>query len=537
MSSNNIQSKHGLDIHGITNTDTVYWNLSNDDLVKISLERKEGELTATGALSCTTGEHTGRSPKDKFIVKDATTENKVDWGSVNVAMSPEHFAQLRDDQRAYLQGKTLFVRDAFGGNDKNVRIPIRVINESAWTNLFASHLFVRPEEKELENHLPQFTIIHTPGFCANPEVHGTKTKTFIVVNFTEGLILIGGTEYAGEMKKSIFSILNFLYPLQGILPMHCSANMSEDKSNTALFFGLSGTGKTTLSADPHRKLIGDDEHGWSDYGVFNFEGGCYAKAIDLTEEKEPEIFRAIRDGAILENVVLDANKNPDYKNVSLTENTRAAYPIHYIDNAELSGIGGHPNTIVFLTCDAFGVMPPISKLTPEQAMYHFLSGYTAKVAGTEKGMGNEPSATFSACFGSPFLPLKPTTYAKMLGEKMKEHNASCWLVNTGWVGGQYGVGNRIKLSYTRRMVNAAINGELDNVECTIDPIFGLAIPKAIEGIPSEVLNARALWADANAYDAQANKLVELFSNNFKKFDANDLTIGDMMKPGKLVANG
>ena len=515
-----LSSVHGLDIHGISETGAVHWNLSPDTLLELAVSRNEGRLTNTRALACTTGEFTGRSPNDKFIVKDNTTATNVDWGKVNQPLTPEHFAQLRRDQLQYLKGKELFVLDAFGGADKNFRIPIRVINESAWANLFAKHLFVRPLTEELKQHLPQFTIIHTPGFSANPAAHGTRGGTFIVVNFSEGLILIGGTSYAGEIKKSIFSVLNYIYPLRGIFPMHCSANMSKAASkDTALFFGLSGTGKTTISADPERLLIGDDEHGWSENGIFNFEGGCYAKCINLSKENEPQIFNAIRDGAILENVVLDANGVPDYTNVSLTENTRAAYPVEYIDGALLEGVGGHPKNIVFLTCDAFGVMPPISKLTPAQAMYHFLSGYTAKVAGTEKGMGNTPKATFSACFGSPFLPLHPTRYAEMLGARMTQHKVDCWLVNTGWVGGGVGVGERIKLRFTRSMVEAAINGQLKNATFKNDPIFGLAIPTAVPNVPEDVLNPRSMWKDSGAYDKAARELAQMFHENFKKFDS------------------
>ena len=505
--------------HGISEPAVVHLNLSPQELIEKALEAGEGVLTDTGALSCNTGEHTGRSPNDKFIVRDATTENRVDWGEVNRDISPEHFNALRNDQREYLKGKELYVRDAFGGSDPNYTIPIRVVNETAWANLFACQLFLRPESFDPANHLPQFTIIHTPFFDADPSKHGTRSSTFVVVNFTEGLILIGGTKYAGEMKKSIFTVLNYIYPARGVFPMHCSANInSNGEQNPALFFGLSGTGKTTLSADPERRLVGDDEHGWSDNGIFNFEGGCYAKCINLTEEKEPQIWRAIRSGAILENVVVDPQTNKaDYDNSSLTENTRAAYPIEHIDGAVLAGTAQHPKNIVFLTCDAFGVMPPISKLNTTQAMYHFLSGYTAKVAGTEKGMGNEPQATFSACFGLPFLPLAPTEYATMLGERMEQHNVNCWLLNTGWVGGVYGVGERIQLSYTRGMVKSALSGELNSVSYTSDPIFGLSFPGSVPGVPEDVLNPRELWSDKSAYDEQATKLAMLFIDNFKQF--------------------
>lgn len=514
-----IKSKYDLDFNGIPDVSNVHWNLSTDQLIEAALERNEGILTATGALSCNTGEYTGRSPKDKFTVIDSITKNTVDWGNVNRSITPEQFARLRSDQLEYLKGKELFVRDAFAGADPEHKLAVRVINESAWHNLFAKHMFLRPKASELENHKPEFTVIQTPGFEANPDLHGTRSKTFIVANFTEGLVLIGGTSYAGEIKKSIFSVLNFLYPEQNIFPMHCSANVDrKDPGNVALFFGLSGTGKTTLSADKKRCLIGDDEHGWGKNGVFNFEGGCYAKCIDLSKEKEPEIWAAIRDGAILENVVVDPKTGkPDYSNTSLTENTRAAYPIDYIEGSVPEGSAGHPKNIVFLTCDAFGVMPPISKLSPEQAMYHFLSGYTAKVAGTEKGMGNTPQATFSTCFGSPFLPRKATEYAKMLGQKMNEHGVDCWLVNTGWTGGAYGVGERIKLSYTRRIVEAAVNGELKNSNFTTEETFGFQIPTEVKDVPAEILNPRNGWKDKGAYDKQIGELANLFATNFQRF--------------------
>ena len=511
--------KHDLSTLGIKAAEVI-WDLSTEELVHRAVDAGEGKLSDTGALACYTGEYTGRSPGDKFIVKDSVTESKVDWGKVNQPMSPEHFNQIRLDQLAYLEGKKLYARDAFGGADLQNRLPIRVVNESAWANLFCKHMFVRPKASELENHLPQFTIIHTPGFRADPKKHGTNTGTFIVANFTAGLILIGGTYYAGEMKKSIFSILNFLYPLRGILAMHCSSNVSaSDPSNVALFFGLSGTGKTTLSADPGRNLIGDDEHGWGDNGVFNFEGGCYAKCINLSRENEPQIYNAIRDGAVLENVVLDpVTKTPDYADVSLTENTRVAYPVEFIEGALLEGTGGHPKNIVFLTCDAFGVMPPISKLTPGQAMYQFLSGYTAKVAGTERGMGNVPSVTFSTCFGAPFLPLPATTYAEMLGKKMEQHKVNCWLLNTGWSGGGVGVGARMKLSYTRAMVNAALSGELNSATFETEPYFGLSIPTSAPGVPAELLNPKNGWKDQAAYENQARDLAGRFRENFKRFE-------------------
>ncbi|MCL4137805.1 UNVERIFIED_CONTAM: hypothetical protein GTU68_028103 [Idotea baltica] len=508
-----------LSSYGIKTTSEVYWNLAPRELTALALKRGEGCLAQSGALVCSTGAHTGRSPKDKFIVKDSVTADKVDWGDVNAPISSENFNKLREAQRQYLQDKTLFVRDAAVGADADYEVRIRVINENAWSNLFAHHLFRRLDsEKNAIENIPQFTIIHTPQFKADPAIHGTNSSTFVAVSFSEGLVIIGGTEYAGEMKKSIFSILNFLYPARNVFPMHCSANTNQEgEVHPALFFGLSGTGKTTLSADPIRGLIGDDEHGWSNQGIFNFEGGCYAKCIRLSKENEPEIFEAIRDGAILENVVLDRSGSPDYNDTSLTENTRAAYPIEYIPNAVPSSTSGHPTNIVFLTCDAFGVMPPLSRLSPKQAMYHFLSGYTAKVAGTERGMGSSPTATFSAGFGSPFLPRHPTEYADMLGARMQEHSVDCWLVNTGWTGGVFGVGERIALKHTRALVNAVINGALKNSSFSSDPVFGLEIPDEVPGVPTEILNPRSLWKDPNAYDLQANKLAELFRENFKQF--------------------
>lgn len=496
-------------------------NLGIEALIREALSRKEGVLTKSGALSCRTGEHTGRSPQDKFTVRDSSTEAVVDWGKVNRPLSPEHFEILYQDQLAYLAGKELFVLDAFAGAAPEHKLPIRVVNESAWANLFARHMFIRAKADELPSHVPQVTIVHTPGFAADPARHGTRTGTYICADLTRGLVLIGGTSYAGEMKKSIFSILNYMLPLKGVLSMHCSANVAKSgNENAAVFFGLSGTGKTTISADPNRKLIGDDEHGWSDKGIFNFEGGCYAKCINLSQEREPQIWSAIRDGAILENVVVDPTTGvPNFDDVSLTENTRAAYPIEYIDDAVLSGVCGHPKNIVFLTCDAFGVMPPISRLTPEQAMYHFLSGYTAKVAGTEKGMGKSPEPIFSTCFGAPFLPLRPTVYADMLGKKMREHKVNCWLVNTGWVGGEHGVGSRIKLQYTRRMVEAALNGELDQATLRTEPVFRLSVPEQIAGIPTELLDQRKMWPNTSDYDAKAQHLSELFKKNFERFAA------------------
>ncbi|WP_312145972.1 phosphoenolpyruvate carboxykinase (ATP), partial [Lysinibacillus capsici] len=464
-----------------------------------------------------TGKYTGRSPKDKYTVEEESTKDQIDWGKVNQPISSEVFDNLYVKVIKYLKERDeLFVFKGFAGADKDSQLSIQVINEYAWHNLFAHQLFIRPTADELASHVADFTVISAPNFKADPAVDGTASETFIIVSLEKKIILIGGTEYAGEMKKSIFGIMNYLLPQQGILSMHCSANVGE-AGDVALFFGLSGTGKTTLSADPDRKLIGDDEHGWSDNGVFNIEGGCYAKTINLSAEKEPEIYNAIRFGSVLENVAVDPETRIcDYDDGSLTENTRVAYPIQYIENIVDPSVAGHPKTIIFLTADAFGVLPPISKLTKEQAMYHFLSGFTSKLAGTERGV-TEPEPVFSTCFGSPFLPLPATVYAEMLGQKIDEHGAQVYLVNTGWTGGEYGTGSRMKLSYTRTMVRAAIDGKLADVETTQDAVFGLHIPKAVEGVPSEVLNPREAWADKAAYDAKAAELAGLFNENFKKF--------------------
>jgi len=492
--------------------------LSVPQLVEKVLSRNEGVLSSTGAIKAETGKYTGRSPKDKYIVEEASTKHKIDWGPVNEPISEDVFLKLYNKVLAYLQEKDeVFVFNGFAGADTKFRLPIKVVNEFAWHNLFAQQLFIRPTEEELQTHESQFTVISAPNFKADPAVDGTKSETFIIISFEHKTVLIGGTEYAGEMKKSIFSVMNYLLPEQGILPMHCSANVGKE-GDVSLFFGLSGTGKTTLSADPNRKLIGDDEHGWSSNGVFNIEGGCYAKCIDLTREKEPQIFDAIRFGSVLENVVLDEKTRlANYEDKSLTENTRAAYPLNAMNNIVLPSVAGHPNTIIFLTADAFGVLPPISKLTKEQAMYHFLSGYTSKLAGTERGV-TSPQTTFSTCFGSPFLPLPATVYAEMLGEKIDEHNANVFLVNTGWTGGEYGVGNRMKLAYTRAMVQAALEGDLNNVETITDAIFGLEIPAHVPGVPDVVLQPSKTWANKEAYEAKAKELAASFRENFKKFD-------------------
>ena len=487
-------------------------------LVEKVLNRKEGVLTASGAVRAETGKYTGRSPKDKFIVEEPSTKDKIDWGSVNEPISAEVFDQLYTKVINYLkEQEELFVFKGFAGADPSHRLPIQVINEYAWHNLFAHQLFIRPTEEELKDHQAGFTIVSAPNFKADPAVDGTKSEAFIIVSFERRIVLIGGTEYAGEMKKSIFSVMNYLLPENDILSMHCSANVGYE-GDVALFFGLSGTGKTTLSADPNRRLIGDDEHGWSANGVFNIEGGCYAKTIGLSREKEPQIFDAIRFGSVLENVALDEQSRiPDYNDNSLTENTRAAYPLQAIDNIVDPSVAGHPNTIIFLTADAFGVLPPISKLTKEQAMYHFLSGYTSKLAGTERGV-TSPQATFSTCFGSPFLPLEATRYAEMLGEKIDEHNVQVFLVNTGWTGGEYGVGSRMKLAYTRAMVQAALEGELNNVETYTTKTFGLQIPLHVPGVPDDVLIPRKAWADEDAFMIKAEELAGKFRENFKKFN-------------------
>jgi phosphoenolpyruvate carboxykinase (ATP) len=502
----------------------VHLNLQVAQLVETALLRGEARLAANGALLATTGSRTGRSPRDKFIVDDDATHNVVDWGRVNQPFLSERFEALLERVTQHMKERDVFVEDLYCGADAAYRMQIRIVTEYAWHAVFVHQLFVRPDE--LEGHVPEFTVIAAPEFEAVPERDGTRSGAFILTDFTRGIVLIGGTKYAGEMKKCIFGVMNFLLPPRDVLPMHCSANVGAE-GDTALFFGLSGTGKTTLSADPARRLIGDDEHGWSPSGIFNFEGGCYAKCIDLSEEKEPQIFHAIRFGSVLENVVLDpATGQPDYSNIELTENTRAAYPIDYIENAVIPGVGGHPRNVVFLAADAFGVLPPLARLTPEQAMYHFLSGYTAKLAGTEAGMGSEPVPEFSACFGSPFLPLAAHVYAEMLGARLKQHHATCWLVNTGWSGGKFGVGQRMSLKHTRALVNAVLDGQFDPgspnpVEFVTEPAFGLHIPVTCPGIPAEILNPRNVWADKTAYDSQAADLAKRFQANFQQFDAPD----------------
>ena len=500
---------------GLNNALKVHFNITPSQLIKIAIKRKEVQLSSGGAIVAKTGKYTGRSPKDKFIVKELASELAIDW-KTNQQMTSANFDLLLKDVSNYLEEKELFVFDGFAGADQAYRLPIRIINEYAWHNLFAHQLFIRPTKEELAVHKEDFTVICVPNFEATPSIHGTNSETFIVINFDKKIVLIGGTQYAGEIKKSIFTIMNYLLPINDVLSMHCSANkgLNED---VALFFGLSGTGKTTLSADANRMLIGDDEHGWSDKGVFNIEGGCYAKCINLSEEKEPEIFRAITYGSVLENVIIDPHTHlADYNDCSLTENTRAAYPIHNIPHALNPSTAGHPNVIFFLTADAFGVLPPISKLSKEHAMYYFLSGYTSKLAGTERGI-TEPEATFSTCFGAPFLPLSPRVYAEMLREKIRKHDVDVYLINTGWSGGPYGIGERISLSHTRAMVTAAIEGQLAHTEFEMERSFGLNIPKSCPNVPSEILNPRNTWKDKEAYDIQATKLTNLFRENFEKF--------------------
>ena len=505
---------------GIAETVNIHYQLNPEELVEQALERNQGVLNNTGALCINTGEFTGRSPMDKFIVKDSITEKTVHWNNFNIPIEEKYFLQLRTKLLNHLSSKDeIWVRDAYACADSNYKLNIRVINENPWSNLFANNMFLRPHEEELEDFTPEWHIIQAPSFKADAAVDGTRQHNFAIVSFTHKTILIGGTGYTGEMKKGIFTILNYILPHdKNVLSMHCSANMG-NTGDVAIFFGLSGTGKTTLSADPNRKLIGDDEHGWTKNSVFNFEGGCYAKVIDLSEEKEPEIFRAIKSGALVENVGFISNTNEiDFANKTITENTRVSYPLDFISNAIEPSIGGLPKNIFFLTCDAYGVLPPVSKLNAGQAMYQFISGYTARVAGTEAGV-TEPKATFSACFGAPFFPLHPGYYAKMLGEKMRENNVNVWMINTGWSGGAYGVGNRMKLKYTRAMITAALNGELDNVEFEAHPIFGMQMPKTCPNVPREILHPRYTWANRDEYDATAKKLAAMFINNFEKYAA------------------
>ena len=504
---------------GLNNLGNQFWNLTPSELVEDSIINGQGMLTDTGAIAIETGEFTGRSPKDRFVVCDEKTENTVWWGDVNIKFTPEKFDALYNRMKSYLIGKDVYVRDAYACADDDFRLNLRVITETPWSNQFAYNMFLRPTDEEVATFNPEWHVVCAPGFIADPEIDGTRQHNFAVINFTKKMIIIGGTGYTGEIKKGIFSVLNYILPHEkNVLSMHCSANIGDD-GDTAVFFGLSGTGKTTLSSDPDRRLIGDDEHGWSNDKVFNFEGGCYAKTIDLSEEKEPQIFNAIKFGAILENIgFIEGSATPDYTDGTITQNTRVSYPIHHIENIVVPSIGSSPKNIFFLTCDAFGVLPPISKLTTEQAMYHFMSGYTAKVAGTEMGI-TEPQTTFSACFGAAFLPLHPAKYAELLGEKLNGTNINVWLVNTGWYGGSYGVGERMKLSFTRAMITAAMNGRLDNVEYITQPVFELAIPTSCPGVPTEILNPKDTWADKAAFDETVNSLGAKFVKNFEKYEA------------------
>ncbi|WP_204344186.1 phosphoenolpyruvate carboxykinase (ATP) [Psychroserpens algicola] len=509
-----------LDAYGIKNAQVRY-QLSSDQLHELTISKGQGEEASSGALAVKTGEFTGRSPQDRFIVKDDITKDRVWWGNINIPFDSDKFQKLYDKVTAYLSEKEVFVRDSYACADDNYRLNIRVINEYPWSNMFAYNMFLRPTEEELKDFTPEWTVINAPGFMADAEIDGTRQHNFAILDFTRKIALIGGTGYTGEIKKGIFSALNFILPVfKNTLPMHCSANVGKD-GDTAIFFGLSGTGKTTLSTDAERSLIGDDEHGWTNENtVFNFEGGCYAKVINLSQEQEPEIYDAIKKGAILENVIMNDKGDVDFENTSITQNTRVSYPIHHIENIRVPSIGKNPKNIFFLTADAFGVLPPISKLTPSQAAYHFISGYTAKVAGTEAGVV-EPVPSFSACFGAPFMPLHPTKYAEMLSHKMKESGVNVWLVNTGWTGGPYGVGTRMKLKYTRAMINAVLNGELGSYtyeDYHIHSVFGVAQPRTCPGVPKEVLSPRTTWGDDEAYYKTAFKLTNAFRENFKKFE-------------------
>lgn len=503
---------------GIENA-KIHYQLSPEELHDITIKSGQGIESSTGALAVNTGEYTGRSPQDRYIVKDNISENKVWWGKVNIPFEPAAFEALYDKVTSYLSNREIYVRDSFVCADPNYRLNVRVVTETPWANLFCYNMFLRPETEELANFDPEWTLLCVPSFMADPIVDGTRQSNFAILDFTRKVVLIGGTGYTGEIKKGIFSALNFILPVfKNTLPMHCSANVGKD-GDTAIFFGLSGTGKTTLSADPNRKLIGDDEHGWTNENtVFNFEGGCYAKVINLSEENEPDIFRAIKKGAILENIVFKKDTNEvDFEDISITQNTRVSYPIFHIDNIQPGSIGENPKNIFFLTADSFGILPPISKLTPGQAAYHFISGYTAKVAGTEAGI-TEPQPNFSACFGAPFMPLHPTKYAEMLSKKMKDANVKVWLINTGWTGGPYGVGSRMKLKYTRAMITAALNGELDDVAYENHEVFGIAKPQTCPNVPSEILNPRNTWEDPEQYDKKAVELAQKFKDNFAKFE-------------------
>jgi len=535
MESKKNASNYGLENHGIVNYGQTYWNLGTPALYEEVIRRREGNIVHLGPLVVRTGQYTGRAAQDKFIVEQSDSKSKVWWGKSNQPISERNFEILFHRLLAYIQGRDLFIQDCFAGADPRYRLPIRVITESAWHSLFARNLFIQAKPEELQNHRPEFTIIHMPHFHALPSLDGTNSETFIILNLARKMVLIGGTSYAGEIKKSVFSILNFLYPQNSVLSMHCSANLGRD-GDVALFFGLSGTGKTSLSADPERSLIGDDEHGWSDSGIFNFEGGCYAKVIRLSPEAEPDIYETTRKfGTILENVAFDPyTRKIDLNDDSLTENTRAAYPLTHINNIHRGGTAGHPKNVVFLTSDAFGVMPLLARLNTAQAMYHFISGYTAKLGGTESGDGAQPKAVFSACYGAPFMVLHPFEYAKLLEKRLKSQNVKCWLINTGWTGGPYGVGSRVKIAYSRAMVKAAITGKLDDIPMMVDPVFGFEVPTACPGVPTEVLNPRNTWPDKSAYDIKVLELGRLFKDNFKAYEKE--VSAEVVNAGPLTEN-
>jgi phosphoenolpyruvate carboxykinase (ATP) len=510
-------SSYGLENHGLSNLNEVYWNLNTAVLYEHAIRRREGLVAHLGPLVVRTGHHTGRSANDKFTVQEATTEKNIWWGKINRPFPAENFDELHRRMVLHLQGQDVYVQDCFVGASPKHRMPVRVISQYAWHNLFVRNMFLQATPDELTKHVPEFTVIDAPSLHASPKTDGTNSETFIIVNFAKKLVLIGGSSYGGEIKKSIFSVMNYFLPEKGVLPMHCSANIGAD-GNTAIFFGLSGTGKTTLSADASKTLIGDDEHGWDDEGIFNFEGGCYAKLINLSPEAEPEIYETTRKfGTLLENVPMDSKtRRVDLMDASLTENTRGSYPISHIPNTSSTGMGGQPKNVIFLSADAFGVLPPLAKLTKAQAMYHFLSGYTAKVAGTERGI-TEPQPNFSTCYGAPFMPRHPQRYAELLGQKLETHNVDIWLINTGWSGGPYGVGKRIKIAYTRAMVNAVLDGKLKDVPLSTEPFFGLQVPQHCPGVPDDILNTRNTWSNPADYDAQAKKLAQMFAENFKQY--------------------
>jgi phosphoenolpyruvate carboxykinase (ATP) len=513
-----IASRYDLDKHGLRNLNMAYWTLTTPALIERIVTRREGVLAHEGGLVVRTGSHTGRAANDKFIVRNPESEGKIWWGKINRPLDPASFERLRIRMTAYFQGRDVFVQDANACAHPDYRLPIRIVTETAWHSLFCRNLFLRLKAEDLPGHVPQFTILHAPGFQAIHDEDGTNSDVFVILNLDRHLVLIGGTSYAGEIKKSIFTILNYLLPQRGVLSMHCSANVGR-QGDVALFFGLSGTGKTTLSSDPERLLIGDDEHGWGEDGVFNFEGGCYAKVIRLHAEYEPLIWQATRHfGTVLENVSIDHyTRRVDFDDSSLTENTRAAYPIGFLTNTIPSGRAGHPDYVFFLTADAFGVMPPVSRLTNEQAMYYFLSGYTSKLAGTEKGLGSDPQTTFSTCFGAPFLPLQPSVYAQLLGEKLAKHQVQVWMINTGWTGGPFGVGERIPIPYTRAMIRAVLNGDLEGGPMHADPFFGVSVPEQVPNVPPEVLSPRKTWSNPAAYDEKVKILVGRFRDNFTQF--------------------